>query len=44
MKNDNGYDALTDNRQFYVDNYPDIVIEKGCIDNFLSIVERGEKA
>lgn len=44
MKNENGYDALTDNRQFYVDNYPDIVIEKGCIDNFLSIVEKGEKA
>lgn len=43
LKGDNGYDCLTDNRQFYVDNYPDVVVEKGCIDSFLNIVEKGEK-
>ena len=43
LKGDYGYDCLTDNRQFYVDNYPDVVVEKGCIDSFLNIVEKGEK-
>jgi ABC-2 type transport system ATP-binding protein len=38
-----GYDCLTKERQFYIDNYPQIVIEKGNIDDVLTIIEKGEK-
>ncbi len=38
-----GYHCLTTNRQFFLDNYPDFVIEKGNIDDILTIMERGQK-
>lgn len=43
LSNSMGYECVTSKRQFYIDNYPDIVIEKGNIDSFLSIVEKGER-
>jgi len=43
LEENNGYDCITDNRHFYEDNYPDIVMEKGSIDDFLTIAERGAK-
>lgn len=38
-----GYSALTDKKQFYMENYPDIIIEKGNIDEVIMMVSRGEK-
>lgn len=38
-----GYHCLTKDRQFCQDNYPEIVVEKGSIDEILLIVEKGEK-
>ncbi len=37
-----GYTCLTNNRQFYQNNYPDIVMEKSGIDDFMLIIEKGE--
>lgn len=39
-----GYRCLTAERQFYVENYPDLVIEKGNIDEMILIMIRGENA
>ncbi len=38
-----GYLCLTGRKQYYQDNYPKMVIEKSGIDDFITIVERGEK-
>jgi ABC-2 type transport system ATP-binding protein len=38
-----GYHCLTKDRQFFMMNYPQVVIEKGNIDDILTIIERGEK-
>ena len=38
-----GYHCLTTNRQFFLDNYPDFVIEKGNIDDILTIIEKGQR-
>lgn len=38
-----GYCCLTNQKQFYVDNYPDIVIENGNIDELMMIMIRGEE-
>lgn len=38
-----GYELLTKQKQFYRDNYPDIVMEKGNIDDVMLIVTKGEK-
>lgn len=37
-----GYRCLTNERQFYVENYPEIVIEKGNIDDLIMMVIKGE--
>lgn len=37
-----GYSILTNQKSFYVENYPDITIEKGSIDDALLIMIRGE--
>lgn len=37
-----GYACLTDHRQFYRDNYPELVIEPGSIDNVITMIIRGE--
>ena len=36
-----GYCCLTDQKQFYLDNYPQIVIENGTIDNVITMIIRG---
>lgn len=38
-----GYRCLTNERQFYAENYPDVVIEKGTIDDMIMLMIRGEK-
>ncbi len=38
-----GFLCLTDERQYYVDNYPDVVIEKSTIDELMVIMNGGEQ-
>lgn len=38
-----GYSCLTDQKQFYVENYPDIAIEKGSIDELIMMMIRGKQ-
>lgn len=37
-----GYELLTKEKQFYLDNYPGIVAEKGSIDDMMLIITKGE--
>ena len=37
-----GYSCLTGEKQFYMENYPDIVIEKGSIDDMITMMVKGE--
>ena len=37
-----GYRLLTNERQFYIDNYPAIVVEKGNFDEMILMMVRGE--
>ena len=39
-----GYRCLTNERQYYMENYPDVVIEKGNIDEMILIMVKGERA
>ncbi len=43
MKESFGYKLLTKEKQFYLDNYPGIVAEKGNIDEIMLMVTKGEK-
>ncbi|MCM1161709.1 MAG: ABC transporter ATP-binding protein [Roseburia sp.] len=36
-----GYSCLTNQKQFYMDNYPEVTIEKGSIDELIMIMIRG---
>ena len=36
-----GYRCLTNERQFYLDNYPDVVVEKGNLDEMILLMVRG---
>ena len=38
-----GYKCITNDRQYIVDNYPEIVIEKGDIDELIMVLVKGEK-
>lgn len=38
-----GYRLLTDQRQFYQENYPDIIVEKGSIDDVILMMTKGER-
>lgn len=38
-----GYACLTDQRQFYRENYPDMVIENGMLDEVITMMIGGEK-
>lgn len=38
-----GYELLTKEKQYYMDNYPDIVAEKGSIDDVILMATKGEK-
>lgn len=42
-KEDFGYSCLTGQRQFYQENYPELVIERGSIDELIMMMIRGEK-
>lgn len=42
-KENMGITALTDRREYYEDNFPNIVIEKGNIDDIISLMTRGTK-
>ena len=37
-----GYSCLTDQKQYYIENYLDITIEKGTIDAVITMMIRGE--
>lgn len=37
-----GYSVLTDERQFFMENYPKLVIEKGTIDDIILMMTKGE--
>lgn len=39
-----GYSCLTNQRQFYQENYPKVVIEKGSIDDLILMMIRGEES
>ena len=41
-KEDFGYSCMTDQRQFYQENYPQITVEKGNIDELIMMMVRGE--
>lgn len=38
-----GYKCITNDRKYIVDNYPEIVIEKGNIDELIMVLVKGEK-
>lgn len=42
-KEEFGYSCLTSEKQFYLENYPDIIVEKGSIDNVIKMMIRGER-
>lgn len=37
-----GYRCLTNQRRFYLENYPDIVVEKGTLDEIIMIMIKGD--
>lgn len=38
-----GYSCLTNQKQYYIENYPKIVIEKGTVDEVITMMIRGQK-
>ena len=38
-----GYSCLTDQRQYYQENYPDVVVERGTLDEVITMIIGGEK-
>ncbi|MDE6054341.1 MAG: hypothetical protein K2G55_11380 [Lachnospiraceae bacterium] len=38
-----GYSCLTNQRQFYQDNYPTVVIERGSIDEVITMLAGGRE-
>ena len=43
MKDRSGIRVLVSDRQFYQENYPDLVLDKGGIDNMIRIFEEGSR-
>lgn len=41
-KDNNGYVCLTKEKAFYVENYPEVAIEKGTIDDVFTLMVQGE--
>lgn len=41
-KENYGYSCLTNQRQYYIDNYPQIAVEKGNIDEVILMMAKGE--
>ena len=44
MREAYGYRLLTNERRYYQENYPDLVMEKGSIDDILILTARGGEA
>lgn len=42
LKENYGYRCLTAQKQFYLENYPGIIVEKGCIDDIIMLKVKGE--
>ena len=38
-----GYACLTNQRRYYMENYPDIIVEKGSIDEVITMMIGGER-
>lgn len=38
-----GYSCLTDQKSYYMENYPEMVIEKGNVDEVIAMMVKGEK-
>lgn len=38
-----GYSCLTDQKNYYLENYPGITVEKGTVDEVISMLVKGEK-
>lgn len=38
-----GYSCLTGEKQFYMENYPGITVEKGSVDEIISMISKGER-
>lgn len=38
-----GYDCLTNQKQFYQENYPSLTMEKGSMDDVITVMIRGER-
>jgi ABC-2 type transport system ATP-binding protein len=43
MKQGYGYSCLTNQKQYYMENYPQVAIEKGSIDETITMMVRDEK-
>jgi len=39
-----GYSCLTNQKQYYIDNYPQIAIEKGSVDEVMTMMIRGDES
>ncbi|MCI8746653.1 MAG: ABC transporter ATP-binding protein [Lachnospiraceae bacterium] len=39
-----GYSCLTNQKQYYIENYPKIAIEKGTVDEVITMMVRGQKS
>lgn len=42
LKENYGYRCLTNQKQFYLENHPDVIVEKGCIDDIIMLKVKGE--
>lgn len=42
LKENYSYRCLTDQKQFYLENYPGIIVERGCIDDIIMLKVKGE--
>ena len=38
-----GYVCMTDQKQYYMENYPDVVLEKGSLDSVITMMIRGDE-
>ena len=38
-----GYSCLTNEKQFYLENYPGLIVERGSVDENITMISKGEK-
>ncbi len=43
MEESFGYSCLTDERRYYIENYPQISVEKGTVDNIITLMIKGDR-